>query len=143
MAERPSYNELDHTADVGLELIAPDLNAAFERAAAAMFDLICDLDRVGRRVHRIVRVTARKNDLENMMVRWLTELLFLFDSERIVLSRFEIRSLTDTALQADVEGETFDASRHTVKADIKAVTYHELTVEQRGADWYVRVIFDT
>ncbi|MBN2566050.1 MAG: archease [Candidatus Eisenbacteria bacterium] len=142
MSRRPKYTELEHTADVGMELTAGSLTEAFEQAAAAMFDLICDLDRVGRGVRRVVRVEARENDLENMMVRWLTELLFLFDSERLVLSRFAVRSLTSDAIEAHVDGEVFDPSRHSVKADIKAVTYHELTVEPRGPDWYVRVIFD-
>jgi SHS2 domain-containing protein len=143
MFTRPEYNELEHTADVGMELTAGSLTEAFEQAAAAMFDLICDLDGVDTRVRRVVVVRARKNDLENMMVRWLGELLFLFGSERLVFSRFDIRSLTDETLEAHIEGEVFDPSRHTIRADIKAVTYHELAVEQRGDRWCVRVIFDT
>jgi len=75
MAERPDYREIEHTADVGLELEAPDLKAAFALAAASMFDLMCDLDTVGDDVRRTVRARARDGDLENMMVRWLTELL--------------------------------------------------------------------
>ena len=143
MARRPDYTELEHTADVGFELTAPDLPSAFERAAAAMFDLICDLDLVRDGVRRVVRVDSREGDLENTMVRWLTELLFLFDSDRLVLAHFRVRSFERGRLEADVSGEPYDPERHPIKTDIKAVTYHELAVEDRGSDWRVRVIFDT
>jgi SHS2 domain-containing protein len=133
MTERPDYREIEHTADVGLELEAPDLKAAFELAAAS----------VGDGVRRTVRIRARDADLENMMVRWLTELLYVFESERLLLSRFDVRKLTSDALEADVAGEPYDPSRHALKTEIKAATYHDLAVDQTDGLWFVRVIFDT
>jgi SHS2 domain-containing protein len=143
MAERPDYREIEHTADVGLELEAPDLKAAFELAAASMFDLMCDLDGVGDDVSRTVRVRARDADLENMMVRWLSELLFVFATEGLLLSRFDVRKLTRDAIEADVAGERYDPSRHAFKTELKAVTYHDMAVEEVDGRWHVRVIFDT
>ena len=143
MAERPDYREIEHTADVGLELEAPDLKAAFELAAASMFDLMCDLDGVGDDVCRTVRVRARDADLENMMVRWLTELLFVFESEGLLLSGFDVRELKSGAIEASVAGERFDPSRHAFKTELKAVTYHDMAVEEVDGRWHVRVIFDT
>jgi SHS2 domain-containing protein len=143
MAERPDYREIEHTADVGLELEAPDLKAAFELAAASMFDLMCDLDGVGGDVCRTVRIRARDADLENMMVRWLSELLYVFESEGLLLSRFDVRKLTSDALEADVAGERFNPDHHAVKLEIKAVTYHDMAVNQVEGVWHVRVIFDT
>ena len=143
MVERPSYFEIEHTADVGFELDAPDLKSAFEQAAAAMFDLVCDLDTVDDGVCRRIRMKARDADLENMMVRWLTELLYVFESEQLLLSHFDIRELESGVIEAGVAGEPFDAAVHAVKTEIKAVTYHDLAVEQTDAGWRVRVIFDT
>ena len=143
MAERPDYREIEHTADIGLELEAPDLKAAFELAAASMFDLMCDLDGVGDGVCRTVQTRARDADLENMMVRWLTELLFVFESERLLLSHFDVRKLESDSIEAVVAGERYDPQRHAVKAEIKAVTYHDLAIEEVGGRWHVRVIFDT
>ena len=143
MAERPAYREIEHTADLGLELEAPDLEAAFEQAAASMFDLMCDLDTVGAGVSRTVRVTSRKDDLEDLLVRWLTELLYVFAAERLLLSQFEVRRLEDGILEADVAGEQFDPTCHASKSEIKAVTYHDLAVDQTDGGWLVRVIFDT
>jgi SHS2 domain-containing protein len=143
MAKRPDYREIEHTADVGLELEAPDLKAAFALAAASMFDLMCDLDTVGDDVRRTVRTRARDGDLENMMVRWLTELLYVFESERLLLSGFDVVKLEDGGIEAEVVGEQFDPGLHAVKLEIKAATYHELAVDQVEGVWHVRVIFDT
>ena len=142
MAERPDYKEIEHTADVGLELEAPDLKAAFELTAASMFDLMCDIDSVGDGVCRTVKMRARDGDLENMMVRWLNELLYVFESERLLLSRFDVRELTSDAIEADVAGERYDPARHVFKSELKAATYHDLAVDQTAGVWFVRVIFD-
>jgi len=143
MAGRPRYNEIEHTADVGVELEAPDLKAAFELAAASMFDLMCDLDTVGSTVARTVRATSREGDLEGLMVRWLTELLYVLAAEGLLLSRFDIRNLESGRIEADVAGEPLDHERHALKCELKAVTYHDLAVDQSDGVWSVRVIFDT
>jgi len=143
MAERPDYREIEHTADIGLELEAPDLKAAFELTAASMFDLMCDLDGVGDGECRAVRIRARDGDLENMMVRWLTELLFVFASEGLLLSRFDVRKLERDSIEAAVAGERYDPDRHALKSELKAVTYHDMAVEEVEGRWHVRVIFDT
>lgn len=164
MTNRPEYTELEHTADVGIELVAPDLRSAYERAAAAVFDLMCDLDGVAVDRSFELSVEGRPGDLEHLMVRWLSELLFLYSSEHVLLSSFEIEELVGVGasaasasgsrggshddervlrIVARVRGETFDATRHRVKVEIKAVTYHGLTVERTERGWSVRVIFDT
>ena len=143
MPERPSYTEIEHTADVGVELEAPDLNAAFERTAAAMFDMISDLDRVGSDWRRDVRVVGRSGDREHLLIRWLTELLFVHESEHVLLSTFHVLSIGPDAIEAEVAGERIDRERHALKIEIKAPTYHDLVIEQVSSGWRVRVIFDT
>jgi SHS2 domain-containing protein len=143
VAERPSYTEIEHTADVGIELEAADLPQAFERAAAAMFDLISDLDRVGSGWRRSVHVEGRAGDRENLLIRWLTELLFLHESERVLLSSFTVRALSSVSVEADVAGEPIDREKHALKVEIKAPTYHDLALEEVPSGWRVRVIFDT
>ena len=49
---------------------------------------------------------------------------------------------SDTLLTATVGGETLDPSRHPIDTEIKAVTYHQIAVEQVGGHWQARVIFD-
>jgi len=143
MVERPTYDEIEHTADVGVALSAPDLRSAFELAAASMFDLMFDLDSIGSSWRREIRVEGREGDLENLLIRWLAELLFIFGTERVLLATFAVARLEDGVVEALVVGEPYDAARHAVKVEIKAATYHELTIEETDGGWTVRVIFDT
>jgi len=141
MGRRPPYREIEHTADVGIELEAPDLQGALERAAAAMFDLMSDVERVGESWRGAVRVSG--TDLENLLVRWLTELLYLAESEGLLLSRVAVRKLDGLSLEAEVAGEKLDRARHAVRVEIKAPTYHLIRIENTGRGWSVRVVFDT
>jgi len=160
VTDRPEYTEIEHTADVGFTLRAPDLRAAFERTAAAAFDVMCDLDRVAPDASFDVRVEARPGDLEQLMVRWLSELLYLSSSEQVLLCGFDVVELgsdgshagvarspdqsgASLVLVARVRGERFDDGRHHLKTELKAPTYHELVVERDGETWSVRIIFDT
>ena len=143
MAQRPAYREIEHTADVGMALDAPDLRAAFERSAAAMFDMICDLDTVGDAWRGVVSVDSRNGDVENLLVRWLTELLYVHSSDRVLLGGFSIRDMSHDRVVADVTGERIDPTRHSVKLEIKAVTYHGLASSESEGHWTVSVIFDT
>jgi SHS2 domain-containing protein len=45
-------------------------------------------------------------------------------------------------LLATVHGEPLDPSRHPIDTEIKAVTYHQIAVEQTNGRWQTRVIFD-
>jgi SHS2 domain-containing protein len=143
MAERPTYDEIEHTADVGVALSAPDLRSAFELAAASMFDLMCDLDSVGASWRREVRVDGRDGDLENLLIRWLAELLYIFETEHVLLSTFAVARFESGVVEALVAGEPYDAARHAVKIEIKAATYHDLRIEETDDGWRVAVIFDT
>ncbi|MFH1501461.1 MAG: archease [Candidatus Eisenbacteria bacterium] len=143
MAVRPVYTEIEHTADVGIELTAVDLASALSTAAAAMFDMMCGLDLVAEDWRTTLTVDAREGDLENLLVRWLSELLFLHHSEGVLLSRFEVVSLGGGSLTANVAGERIDAARHPAGLEIKAATYHDLLIDESTDGWRVRVIFDT
>ena len=155
MADRPEYTEIEHTADVGIALRASGIRSAFENAAASAFDMMCDLDRVACDVSFELRVQGRPGDLEHLMIRWLSELLYLYDSEGVLLSEFEVLELrgvgtpnagegvADSLLTARVRGERFDEGRHQMKIELKAPTYHELEVAQADDAWSVRIIFDT
>lgn len=143
MARRPTYREIEHTADVGLEVEAPDLKSAFELVAAAMFDMIVSLDGVEETWRGTVEVSGRRDDLENLVVRWLSELLYISEAAGVILSRFEIERLDEDGVSAAVAGEAINPNRHDIKIEIKAPTYHGLAIEKTDGGYTVRVIFDT
>jgi SHS2 domain-containing protein len=106
-----------------------------------MFSLITDLAKVNEVLYRDVEITAP--DREILLVKWLNELVYLFDAELILFTRFHIGTLTDTGLQARCYGEKVDKSRHELKRGIKSATYHMLKVEKKNDyDYQVQVLFD-
>jgi SHS2 domain-containing protein len=134
------FDVVEHTADSGIIAYGGDMREAFANTAYGMFSLMADLEQVREETSRYIEAEA--GDVESLVVAWLNELLFMFDTERIIFRRFDILGLTDTRLKADAYGETADASRHELKGGIKAATYHMLKVSEDRGRWHIRVIFD-
>ncbi len=131
------YEELDHTADVGIRAHGASLDELFAAAAAGMFSLVADLRKV--RAVGEVEVRVKADDLEALMVRWLSELLFLHETQRLLLKEFDVR-IAGTSLEARARGEAIDKKRHELKLNIKAVTYHRLRIDRKAG--LAEVIFD-
>jgi SHS2 domain-containing protein len=134
------YIELDHTADVGIRVIGNSLEELFEAASFALFDLQVDLSNVKDETE--FEINATGTDLENTIVRWLQRLIALMDIEDIIFSRFELLEVTELSARGKAWGEPLDISRHRVKGAIKAVTYHELEIEETSDGWEAQIIFD-
>ena len=134
------YEPFDHTADVGLRVRGDSLPQLFENAALGLFDTIVGLDHIAPRDERAIEIDAC--DLEELMVNWLSELLYRFEVDGQVFAEFSVQALSPERLEATVRGEPFDLDRYPVAADIKAVTYHQLKVEQRDGQWQVSIVFD-
>jgi SHS2 domain-containing protein len=139
MAKKKDFEIINHTADVGIIAYGADMKQAFANAGRALFSLITDLDGVEEVVHRDAELTA--TDEESLLVEWLNELIYQFDTEGIVFKRFEIIQLDNTRLKARGYGEKVNKSRHKIKMGVKAATYHMLKVE-RGDGGKVQVLFD-
>ena len=139
-ARKTIYQPIDHTGDLGMRVFGVDLHELFAHAAWGLFDLMTDAERIEPRTSRDLTVEAI--DLEDLMVRWLGELLYIYDTERFLIANAAFRILEPTRLQATLHGEPFDAARHPIDTEIKAVTYHQIAVERLDASWQARVIFD-
>ena len=114
----------------------------FINAAEALFDISISpkrptLPAIG------VPIAVDAPSVDRLFVHWLQELLFVFETRRLVLTKFWIDEIDETHVVGSAKGTKFDSSRHAQKLDIKAVTYHQLEVV-RGDDgmWRARVIFD-
>jgi SHS2 domain-containing protein len=133
------FEILDHTADVGIIAYGADLKQAFANAAKGLFSLIAELDDVEEVLHRDIKLTT--SDPENLLVEWLNELIYRFDTESILFKRFDIIELNNSQLKARGYGEKVDSSRHKLKMGVKAATYHMLKVEKNNG-CRVQVLFD-
>ena len=136
----PRYRILDHTADVGLEARGADLAELFSNAARGMFAVMAAADTV--RADKELLVRAEAEDLENLLVNWLSEVLYLSATKGMLLCRFDIAEIDQLHVVAKVFGEPIDRNRHELYTEIKAVTYHELKVVKADQIWVGRVLFD-
>ncbi len=131
---------IDHTADVGICVRAPTLKKLYARAAWSMFSIITDMDTV--RSTQITRVEIEASDSGSLLVQWLSELNYRHVTTHRLYSSFDIISLGDQRLEAEIGGEPIDRQRHTIHTEIKAVTFHELRLAHDDKDWKARIIFD-
>ena len=128
-------------ADCALEVEASTLDDLFATAARAVAEVMVDPDTVRLSVERPLTLTAPSLDL--LLYDWLSELLFLKDSERLVFPRVQARvhegspcTLTAAMVGGPIAGDTVG------RADAKAVTLHMFGLERAGHGWRARVVLD-
>jgi riboflavin kinase/FMN adenylyltransferase len=134
-----AYEEIEHTADVAIRVRGRDLAELFTNAAYGMWSLITpDLDAVKPTAEHSVEIEAL--DLEVLLVDWLSELLYLHETENEVYSEFEIHEISPTRLRATVRGGPTEG--HSIRKHIKAVTFNDLSIEQTDEGYEATVVFD-
>ncbi len=136
----PKYEYIDHTADVGIKIYGDNLAELFANAALGLFDIIADLEKVSPNMERVIDVEA--SDQEALLVRWLSELNYLFLTGEVIYKEFTIKDLSQTKMMALVKGEKIDYNRHEIYTEVKAVTYHHLYIKEVSHGWEAQVIFD-
>lgn len=143
MLKKPSkmgYELVDHTADVGIRVWADDIQGLFEEAARALFDIITDLAKV--EAHQQREIAVQGAGLEELLVAWLNELLYVHEVEGLLFRDFCVAEIDKDTLKGVAKGEVFDKGRHVIKTEVKAVTYHQLEVYEQDGRWQAQVIFD-
>jgi SHS2 domain-containing protein len=134
------HETFEHTADLGLRIRAADLDALFAEAAQALFSAIVE-NLATVRPERAVEVRLQDEDRELLLFDWLKELLFHFDAEHLLFGRFEVK-IHGATLIATAWGEPLDRGRHTLEHEVKAITYHGLSVAKVQDGWEAEVIVD-
>ena len=140
----PGYRFLEHTADAGVEIEAPNRTEIFRLALRALTDCLTVLDAVEAVEEE--SILLRGDGLDLLLVDFLQELLFRFEVRGFLASDAQLRLRQGDngrfELAGVIRGEPFEAKRHAVKLPIKAVTYHELAFEPVRDGFFARVIFD-
>jgi SHS2 domain-containing protein len=137
---RTPYEVTDHTADVGLTLFGRTRAELFQNAGCALFDTITDVQLVRPVCRRFFSLPAAA--LDDLLVEWLNTLLYVFDTEHLLLGAFTVARATPAGLAAVACGEPFARERHPLKTLVKAATYHTLTVSRTGRLWTATLVLD-
>jgi SHS2 domain-containing protein len=140
-----AYADLNHPADVFLEVWGKGLSELFENALFALYDHLAELEDF--ETGRNETITVEEADPAAALRALLSEALYRFAAHKFVAIRAKIEVKTTATSQVRVEahlsGETIDERRHTLIDEIKAVTYHQLSVEaQPEGGWRATVLFD-
>jgi SHS2 domain-containing protein len=151
-----NFEVLDISGDVGLKAYGKDLRDSFINAAMGMYCLITNVEMIEE--HKSIDVSVASDSVEGLLVSWLNELIFHFDTYGLVGKKIVMAEFTPSLtlpprgtemgrgeicrLKASVSGEEFDPERHESKLLIKAATYHRLKIEKTDDLWEIIVIFD-
>lgn len=135
-----SWETFEHQADVGVAVHAPSGAELFAEAAGALLALLCDPATV-RGVRRY-ELAGEAETVEELLVGWLNDLVYLFEGEGVVWRRLELPEWSPTRYRAVLRGEPADPDRHGLRDLVKAATYHGLSVVHDEEGWHARVILD-
>ena len=131
------YVLIDHTADMMVRAFGSTLEECFGNAAYALFDQTVDLSNVGTSESVDIRVTGI--DDEDRLFSFLSEMLFIEDADNLILREFDVRFDRDDVV-CTARGERLDRSKHRVRSEVKAVTYHMMQIDRDTPS--VTVLFD-
>ncbi|HLA68991.1 MAG TPA: archease [Bacteroidota bacterium] len=137
---QPGYRILDHPADIGIESWGSTFSEALSMAVSGLVSLIVDPSSVEPTEQRFISVSAE--DIESLVVKTLSEVLFLFDGAHFVPKTLEVFSESPNGLQGSLSGEPLQGDKHHMRIDVKAVTYHQLSVNRRPASVTINVYLD-
>lgn len=135
-----TFETIDISGDAGIRAYGNTVEDVFVNAAIGMYSLITDLERI--REEKEVPVKVESHSLDGLIVSWLNELVFLFDTFGFIGKKITIKTFGDNRVTAGVRGEDFDPERHERRLLIKAATYHQLSIAKEEGLWVANVIFD-
>ena len=136
-----TYEWIEHTADVGVVVYAKDLKILFKNAAAAMFELVAKpIKNISQSHSRKIKIRLDASNIEELLIRWLGELISLSDCKRLIFTKFEIQNLSDEHIDAWITGQS--RKNFVIETEIKAVTYHELKIQKKDHLYSAQIIFD-
>ncbi|MBI4478538.1 MAG: archease [Acidobacteria bacterium] len=136
----PPYEVLEHTADVGLRINGSSLPELFSNAGLGLMALAIEPQPIREDERLLLSVTG--SDVEQLLVNWLSEILYHMDAEGWVFARFAIEQCSPTAVAGEGWGVRRDAAARTRAVAVKAVTYHQLSVHRTPEGWQATVYFD-
>ena len=131
------YEQLEHTADVMIKAYGRTLEECYGNAAYALFNTMVDATTIVP--SQEIDIIQEGHDYESLLYNFLSEFLYVHDVTRLVLCEFDV-SIDGFKIRCKARGERLDLERHQPKTEIKAITYHMLTVDQDEPS--VTVIFD-
>ena len=134
-----SHEVIEHTADVGVRATGASLAEVFIEAAHGLLE-ITGASAPTAASERVAISFEGAPDVGALLVDWLSEILYLQDARDLTIAEVGIDSIDATRIEGyarvNPRSEVLEGTA------VKAVTYHQLVVEQRDGVWTAQVFFD-
>lgn len=133
------YEFIDHTADIGLKVTAPSLPELFSSAGQGFTKFLIDGEIANQET---VDILLSADSVADLFHDWLAELNYFASVHHKIFCSFHFREITETTLKAVCSGENFDPNRHVYHTEVKAITYHQISVKYNDNQWHAQIFFD-
>jgi SHS2 domain-containing protein len=134
------FEMIDHTADAGIHVWADNLPMLFSEAARGTFGLLTDPKDVEPK--QVRAITVEGIDETDLLINMLREMLYLFTGEGLLVKTLDIESITGFTMSGRVGCEPYQYEKHTIRTEIKAVTYAGGEILKTPDGFEITVIFD-
>jgi len=135
------HSDRNTTGDIGMTTTGKNLKELFSDSARGLIEIMADSYKLLENSR--LEVELRSDSLSELYYDWLSEIIYLKDAKQFLVKRIEFIQLDKSGtLKATLCGDTIDPGRHTLKIDVKAVTYYRFNIEKRDNDWFGEVVFD-
>lgn len=119
------------TADVAIEAFGATEEDLFAQVGLGLFSIMCELETVEPR--ESLQAVAEAPDHEALLVQWLNELIYLHEVNEFLACEVRVVEVSERGVKGELRGERVDPERHSLLTEVKAATYHQLTLEQVGS----------
>ena len=137
------FEIIDHTADIGIVAYGKTKREVFINAAKGMFEIIAGENR-DLKENFYAKIKLEAKSLEDLLIAWLNELLYISEVKLVILNKFKIKELSEGQITAEIGGTKINHLSVRIKREVKAVTYHRLEIkkDEESGLWRAQVIFD-
>lgn len=140
MTSEQKFREIEHSADIAIEVYGKDLSELFENALEGLLFLSLQ-NREKSEDSREKKIELEASSPEELLVDFLNEIIFLINVEDTVPVDGRV-SVKDNKLEAKLEIQK-EGTQDNIKQEIKAATYHKLDLKRTGGEFKIEVFFDT
>lgn len=137
------YRFLEHTADIMIEAWGSTLEEAFEAAGIAFYDVIINVNKINKKI--TYKLEASGFDLMSLLYDWIEKLILIFELENLVFGDFKIvidKNEETYRIRGTGYGEKYVKELHGYKVHVKAMTYHEMSIEEKDDLIYLKYVVD-
>jgi SHS2 domain-containing protein len=131
------FEILEHTADLKIRVFGKTKEELFENAMVGMFEA-AKYEKEIKSQKSKVKIKIKSIDLSSLLVDFLSEVLYLTETKKLVFEKVEFRKFTENEIEANLFGKPLKR----MGVHIKGVTYHDLDIHQEKGKWQATILFD-